>query len=53
MDLKLLEKLLTTPSVTGCELAIQKMLINELKDVEEDIRDMKNIYEVRHITHAV
>ena len=37
MDLKLLEKLLTTPSVTGFELAMQKMLIEELKDVDDAV----------------
>lgn len=37
MDNKLLFKLLQTPSVSGNELAIQKMLINELKTIDDEM----------------
>ena len=37
MNKKLLFKLLQTPSISGNELAIQKMLIEELKDVDDNI----------------
>ncbi|MBQ8292992.1 MAG: M42 family peptidase [Bacilli bacterium] len=35
MKKELLFKMLTTPSVSGYELAFQKMLINEMKDVDD------------------
>ena len=50
MDIKLLEKLLTTPSVTGNELAIQKMLIEELKDVD-DVVYTHHSYNVVHVVN--
>lgn len=37
MNKKLLFKLLQTPSISGNELAIQKMLIEELKDIDDTI----------------
>lgn len=37
MNKNLLFKLLQTPSISGSELAIQKMLIEELKDVDDNI----------------
>ncbi len=43
----------TEDEIIDCTIIFYVHSINELKDVEEDIRDMKNIYEVRHITHAV
>ena len=36
-NIKLLFKLLQTPSISGNELAIQKMLIEELKDIDDTI----------------
>ena len=36
LDLKLLYKMLETPSVSGYELEFQKMLINELKDIDDN-----------------
>lgn len=43
----------TEDEIIDCTIVFYVHSINELKDVEEDIRGMKNIYEVRHITHAV
>ncbi len=43
----------TEDDIIDCIIVFYVHSINELKDVEEDIRGMKNIYEVRHITHAV
>lgn len=43
----------TEDDIIDCTIVFYVHSINELKDVEEDIRGMKNIYEVRHITHAV
>ena len=37
MDIKLFEKILKTPSISGKELYIQKLLIEELKDVDDEI----------------
>ena len=43
----------TEDEIIDCTIVFYVHSINELKDVEDDIRAMKNIYEVRHITHAV
>ncbi|MBR2475349.1 MAG: bifunctional (p)ppGpp synthetase/guanosine-3',5'-bis(diphosphate) 3'-pyrophosphohydrolase [Bacteroidaceae bacterium] len=43
----------TEDDIIDCIIVFYVHSINELKDVEEDIRGMKNIYEVRHITHAI
>ena len=43
----------TEDEIIDCTIVFYVHSINELKDVEDDIRGMKNIYEVRHITHAV
>lgn len=37
MDKKLFEKLLTTPSISGKELYMQKLLIEELKDIDDEV----------------
>lgn len=37
MNKKLFEKLLKTPSISGKELYIQKMLIEELKDIDDEV----------------
>lgn len=37
MDKKFFEKLLTTPSVSGKELYMQKLLIEELKDIDDEV----------------
>lgn len=37
MNKELLFKMLTTPSVSGYELGFQKMLINELKDIDDAV----------------
>lgn len=46
-------KSITTDEIIDCTIVIYVHSINELKKVEDGIRQMKNIYEVRHITHAV
>ncbi|MEG1998582.1 MAG: TGS domain-containing protein, partial [Bacteroidales bacterium] len=46
-------KSITTDEIIDCTVVIYVHSINELKKVEDGIRQMKNIYEVRHITHAV
>lgn len=43
----------TEDEIIDCTIVFYVHSINELKDVEDDIRGMKNIYEVSHITHAV
>jgi GTP pyrophosphokinase len=43
----------TEDEIIDCTIVFYVHSINELKDVEDDIRVMKNVYEVRHITHAV
>lgn len=50
MNIKLLEKLLKTPSVSGYELNIQKMLINELKDIDDKVITHHS-YNVTHIVN--
>ena len=50
MNKKLLEKLLKTPSVSGYELCIQKMLINELKDIDDEIITHHS-YNVTHVVN--
>lgn len=47
MDLKILYKMLETPSVSGNELNFQKMLIEELKDVT-DVTYTHHSYTVTH-----
>lgn len=37
MKKELLLKMITTPSVSGFELGFQKMLINELKDIDDKV----------------
>ena len=37
LNLELFEKLLTTPSISGKELHMQKLLIEELKDVDDEV----------------
>lgn len=51
MNINLLEKLLKTPSVSGYELNIQKMLINELKDIDDKIITHHS-YNVTHIVNS-
>lgn len=50
MNLNLLEKLLKTPSVTGYELGIQKMLIDEMKDIDDEVITHHS-YNVIHIVN--
>lgn len=35
--MELLKKMLETPSVSGCELGFQKMLIKEMKDIDDEV----------------
>lgn len=49
MKKELLFKMLTTPSVSGYELGFQKMLINELKDVD----DLVLTHHSYNVVHAV
>lgn len=44
---------ITTDEIIDCTIVIYVHSINELKQVEDGIRQMKNIYEIRHITHAM
>ena len=37
MNKELFEKLLKTPSISGKELYIQKMLIEELKEIDDEV----------------
>lgn len=48
MDLNLLYKMLDTPSVSGFELDFQKMLIDELKDIDDKVITHPS-YNVIHI----
>lgn len=50
MNLDLLFKMLETPSVSGHELGIQKMLINELKDVDDEVITHPS-YNVVHVVN--
>lgn len=49
MNKELLFKMLTTPSISGYELGFQKMLINELKDVD----DLVLTHHSYNVVHAV
>ena len=49
MKKELLFKMITTPSVSGYELGFQKMLINELKDVD----DLVLTHHSYNVVHAI
>lgn len=49
MNKELLFKMLTTPSISGYELGFQKMLINELKDVD----DLVLTHHSYNVIHAI
>lgn len=49
MNMKLLKKMLETPSVSGNELYFQKMLINELKDVDDALYTHQSL----NVTHVI
>ena len=44
---------ITTDEIIDCTIVIYVHSINELKQVEDGIRQMKNIYEISHVTHAM
>lgn len=50
MNLELLEKILKTPSVSGYELYLQKLLIKELKNIDDEVVTHHS-YNVTHIVN--
>lgn len=43
----------TTDNIIDCTVVLSVHSINELHNIENAIREMDNIYEVRHISHAI